>query len=402
MAQQLTPTQKLQRAHVSLVRSEPFAMISGLLMLGETKVLSAEEWSQKYGDSFPKTACTNGRDKYYHEEFITGLPAKQLAFLVAHETFHVLYKQTLTWKHLHKLNPQLLNVAMDFVVNQIIVDLDPNGDVVEFIPGGCLDSKYKGMSTGQVFDLLKKDGGGGSGKGSGSGSAGDPLDGHDFEEVESLSEADRTELEQIVDQAIRQGEILAGKMKGKSPRDLGLIPEPQVDWRKQLADFVTSVTAGHDMSTWRKPHRRWLANDVYMPTTFSEAVGEIIVGVDTSGSVSRKEMEACLAEVQSVCKQVAPEKLHLLYWDTAIASEETYEPAEYEDILSKTKPAGFGGTDPHCVQYWLTQQAVKPRLAIMLTDGGIYQWPDLGIPTLWVITDKRTTAPNGVTIHLEV
>ena len=113
-------------------------------------------------------------------------------------------------------------------------------------------------------------------------------------------------------------------------------------------------------------------------------------------------MEACLAEVGSVCKSVVPEKLHVLYWDTAIAGEECYEPDDYETILDKTKPKGFGGTDPHCVQYWISQQPVRPRLAIMLTDGGIWEWPDLGIPTLWVITRKGITAPNGTTIHLEL
>lgn len=378
----LTHEQRLQRSHITLMRSPKFALLSGVMLLGTSAVR----------DGVP-TAYTNGCDKYYGKEFMDKLDEEELNFVVAHENFHVLYKHMTTWRKLWEEDAKLTNMACDFVINQQIVDLDPKGEIVKMPAiGGCLNEKYRGWDTKQVYDDLKENGD--------DGGAGDSFDEHGFEQAGKLTDEARKELEEAIDQAVRQGDILAGKLGGKSARDIGAIPEPQVNWREQLQEFVQSICAGRDSSTWRRPNRRWLADGMYMPSPFSESIGPIVIGVDTSGSIGPDILNMFLAEIQKITQDTPPERLHLLYWDAAVAREEVYMPGEYESLTSSTKPAGGGGTDANCVKRFVDAMGTKPELVIMLTDGYLFgDWPNFNEPTLWVSTSDNVS-PYGKTIHI--
>lgn len=386
----LTHEQRLQRSHITLMRSPNFALLSGIILLGESRVK----------DGVP-TAYTDGRDKFYGREFMDTLNEKQLNFVVAHENFHVLYKHITTWQKLWQEDPKLTNMACDYVINQQIMDLDPHGKDIE-LPDikVCIDKKYRGWDAKQVYDDLKQQQESGEGGGSGGDEQGS-FDEHGFDQAKSMSEQERKELEQAVDQAARQGDILAGKLDGKTGRDIGAIPEPQVNWREQLQDFVQSVCAGRDSSTWRRPNRRWLADGLYMPTPFSESIGPVVIGVDTSGSIGPEMLNAFLSEIVKITETMPPERIHLLYWDSHVAGEEVYVPGEYESLATSTKPAGGGGTDPNCVKQFVDEMGTKPELVLMLTDGFIFgDWPDFNEPTLWVSTSTNKS-PYGKTIHIK-
>jgi len=389
MTNQLTHEQRLERSHITLMRSAKFALLSGIILLGESKAKS----------DIP-TAYTDGRDKFYGKEFMDKLNDKELNFVVAHENFHVLYKHMNTWRKLWEQDPKLTNMACDFVINQQILDIDPEEELIQ-IPnvGLCLDAKYRGWDTKQVYDDLKKDAEeyGNRGNEDDQGS----FDGHGFDQAKQMTPEERDQLEQAVDLAARQGDILAGKLGGTSGRDVGAIPDPQVNWREQLQDFVQSVCAGRDSSTWRRPNRRWLADGTYMPTPFSESIGPVVVGIDTSASISPDDINKFLSEVVKITEDMPPERLHLLYWDAAVAGEEVYMPGEYASLTSSTKPAGGGGTDPNCVKQFVDTMSTKPELVLMLTDGYIFDdWPNFNEPTLWVSTSNNKS-PYGKTIHIK-
>jgi predicted metal-dependent peptidase len=382
----LTHDQRLQRSHITLMRSPKFALLSGILLLGHSTVK----------EGIP-TAYTNGCDKYYGKEFMDKLTEKELNFVVAHENFHVLYKHMTTWRKLWEEDAKLTNMACDYVINQQIVDLDPTGEIVA-VPdiGACLDQKYRGWDTKQVYDDLKQNGADEGGDGDGQGS----FDEHDFEQAGKLTDEAREELNKAIEQAARQGDILAGKLGGTSARDIGAVSEPKVDWREQLRDFVQSAVSGRDSSTWRRPNRRWLADGMYMPTPFSEAIGPMVVGIDTSGSIPPDVLNQYFSELVGIMTDMPPERLHLLYWDSHVASEEVYLPGEYDTLTASTKPAGGGGTDPNCVKQFVDAMGTKPEVVVMLTDGHIFgDWPDFDQPTLWAIT-SATTAPTGKTVHI--
>jgi len=72
---------KLKKVKISLMRNPMFAMWSGLMMVGKTRI----------DDDCP-TAATNGRDEIYGREFVKDLTEKELAFVVLHECMHKIYR----------------------------------------------------------------------------------------------------------------------------------------------------------------------------------------------------------------------------------------------------------------------------------------------------------------------
>jgi len=163
--------------------------------------------------------------------------------------------------------------------------------------------------------------------------------------------------------------------------------ESKVDWREALREFITSFCIDKDISTWRRPNRRWVGQDVYMPSVYGESVGRIVVGVDMSGSIGPNEIGQFLGEVRNICERVKPEGIDLLYWDTKVCQHEKYEQDQLENLLSSTKPKGGGGTDPQCIVDYINAHKMKPECAVILTDGYVHTWGEgWSCPTLWGIT----------------
>lgn len=411
---------KLQKVKIGLMRNPQFALWSGIMMVGKTML----------SDDIP-TACTDGRDEHYGREFVDMLPEKQLAFVVLHENLHKALRHLTTWRKLYDENPMLANAACDFVINLMIVEMDPQEKFVQFPKDpktgekmGCLDTKYKGMTARQVFDLLKKDqqgagqGGQGAGQGQPGQGQGDSQDGnggyksfddHNWKGAKELSQQEKQELERELDQAIRQGQIAAqkaiGKDAGNMHRELGELLEPEVDWREVLREFVTSLCSAKDTSSWRRVNRRFLGSDTYLPTMVGERVASVAIGVDTSGSISGPEITRFLSEVKSIAEDVRPERLDLIYWDSRVAGHETYDELDMANIVSSTKPVGGGGTDPRAMMRHLKDKQLKPECIIMLTDGYIGDWGnEWEAPILWVICGSgsdRITAPVGKTVRIK-
>ena len=294
---QLTEEQRLTKAVVSIMSSPKYVALAGVLMIGERSVVD---------DPSVPTACTNGRDEFYGREFVSKLNDAELRFLVLHEVYHKLFRHLTTWKHLYMQDAHLANVACDYVINLKIVDdnyQDGFATMTGELSKGCYDRKYVGMDTAQVYNLLRKDqpqGGAGRGgvivigdpqdgdgtpqNGSGSLPNGqEPFDAHDWEGAQEMTADEQRDLAREIDEAVRQGALVAGKMGSGGDRDLEALLEPQVDWREVLREFVQTTCTGSDYSTWRKPKRRLLGQGIYMPSTYSEQVGELVVAIDTSG-----------------------------------------------------------------------------------------------------------------------
>ena len=217
---------KLKRAKINLMRSPKFALLSGILMVGKTTLVRKE--GTVISSALPiTTAMTNGRDEFYAESFVMQLPDPELAFVVAHEAAHKMYRHLSTWRKLYDEDASLANQACDYVINIMLQDLDPQHEVIRMPRDkdgklmGLLDTKYRGMNAKQVFDLLKqqkKDGGGGGG--------GNQLDEHDWEGAEQLTDEEKQQLAKEVDAAIRQG-LIAQKKAGEKACLLYTSPSPR-------------------------------------------------------------------------------------------------------------------------------------------------------------------------------
>lgn len=394
----LTAEQRIQRAHVALMNEPKYCLYSGIFMIGKVEVR----------DNIP-TACTNGRDVYYGRKFVDKLDDTELRGLIIHEAKHKAFRHLTIWKHLYEKKARLANMACDYVINLQIFDEDKEGRFVKLPEGGLLDERFRGMDAATVYKILEKEQGKCKGNGEGEqcdgdddGGGGNGFDEHDWEGAQDMSTEERETLANDIDQALRQGAILAGKMKGNVPRDVVEALTPKVDWRAALRDFVTSFCADRDESTWRSPARRWIAQDVYMPSSISDKIGRIVVGIDTSGSIGNAEIGQFLGELKAICETVKPEGIDLLYWDTQVCQHEKYDGDAIEGILQSTKPKGGGGTDPQCIPDYINKHKIEVACAVILTDGHVSGWgKGWSCPLLWGITTKGITAHVGKSITIQ-
>lgn len=398
---QLMAEQRIERIHVQLMKHPNFCLFAGLFMIGKVEVRDK---------TASGTAQTNGVDVVYDRGFVDSLNDKQLAFLILHENMHKAYRHLVVWQPLRKKNAQLANMACDYVINLQIRDYDPQNEITDFPTDaqgnvlGLIDERFRGMDSGQVFKILEdeqEEGGGGGGGGK------EPLDGHEWDEAQSMSDSDKEEVAKEIEQALRQGSMLVGKMGGNVSREIGDMLVPKVDWREALRDFIKTAMQGKDKTTWKRLHKRYLASDLIMPSSYSEKVGGIAIGIDTSGSIGGEELNQFLSEVKSICDEVSPEKIDLMYWDTHVASIETYRDNELAGLVETTKPAGGGGTEPACVPKYMKKHDMKPECLIILTDGYIpnqdpSDW-SIESPVLWCIKGNShfNQSVVGKVVHVE-
>lgn len=393
----ITTERKLARCKIGLMRNKKFALMSGLLMVGTTSIV----------DGLP-TARTNGRDEEYGRAFVDSMSELEVSFVIMHECMHKMYQHLTTWRKLYDIDRDLANQACDYVINLELKELDPAEQFIAMPRDkagknvGLIDTKFKGMNTKQVWDILRKEQEEGK-----QGGEGNSLDDHDWDGANALGKEEKEALAKEIDQAIREGIANDKKMNGDKAGDLarrlGLLMEPKVNWREVLRDWVKNTARGRDTSTWRKPNRRFLHEDVIMPTMVSTKMGSIVVAVDTSGSIGDKEMADFLSEVKGIADEVAPERVELLYWDSRVAGHETYEGGAVEMITQSTKPRGGGGTSPSCVSTYLRNKAIVPECIVVLTDGVVGgDWgSEWTAPILWCIIGNTSAVPtHGLAVQI--
>jgi predicted metal-dependent peptidase len=396
----MTHEERLLKTRTAIMRDKRFLALAGIMMDGKCIII----------DGLP-TAATNGRDVLIGRQFMDTLDDETMRFVVLHEYYHVMYLHMITWKHLFEEDPQLANMAADAVINLQLDDLAGKGadGWLTVWPDAILDPQYRGMDTGEVYRRMKQQAQQQQQKQrSASGGNAQSMDEHrpatgdkPGDVGEALNAAQAKEVMQSVDTAIRQAAIVAGKIGASMNRDVKDLLEVQVDWREVLKDFLRTYAAGGDLSTWRKPSRRGMAQDMYMPSRISETAKRIAIGVDTSGSIGEVQLRRALTEIMGACEIVKPEAVDVVYWDASVAGHETYEDDAVMTIADITKPKGGGGTDPTCMAKYLDARDIKPDCVIQFTDGYVGgNWGTWNAPVLWCISTKGIVAPNGVSLYV--
>ena len=386
LAEKLTQEQRLHRAYFEIINQSKYVHLASIMMHGTHQVVDAEI-----------TACTDGRDVAYGRKFLEALSNEEVRFLILHEVYHKMYRHLRTWKHLHDKDAQCANQACDYVINLQIAEENHSDGFATMPEGGCLDRRFRNMSTQQVFDIIyqeKQEEGGGGGGG------GEPIDDHDWDGAKELSDEEVQELEDQIEGAIREGAILAGKQGAGLSDSFKELLKPKVDWRKVTRKFVSEQCVGRDYGTYARPNRRFIGSDIYLPSLVSETIPELLVALDTSGSCW-SALPYFLAEVKSICSTIKPHKLHLMFWDTNVVYE-MHEGNNVEDL--KVKDAfGGGGTDVNCVTTYLKEHNIKPTASVILTDGYLSNgWGKWDHPVLWCLVNNKTDVPpKGKFVRVE-
>ncbi|MBC7106614.1 MAG: hypothetical protein H5T97_11805, partial [Firmicutes bacterium] len=169
--------------------------------------------------------------------------------------------------------------------------------------------------------------------------------------------------------------------------------EPAVPWRQLLSEFLTRVRSGY---TWHPFDRRFAHAGVYLPDFGSPGVEEIVLALDTSGSISDDELSQFLAEVKAVV-DCDPLRLHVVLCDAAVWSWDTVEQGE---PAPHVRVRGRGGTDFRPVFDEVQRRGVFPSALVYLTDGhGAYPELPPPYPVLWVLVDD-CAPPFGARVRM--
>ena len=301
------------------------------------------------------------------------------------------------------------NVACDHVIN-----LRLKADGYKIPEMGMMDPKYGSMCEEDVYEDLidehhekmkqqKSPGGGESEDDPSPGS--EPTRGDAEEDLEKqLSGMTKAlsgdiQLPENMDEATEakiRGEAMsrlsqattmaraAGVMPAGLERLISSVFEPELPWATLLARYAMDVAA--DREDWGRPNRR--IQGVFLPQIRSEAMGDLVVIADTSGSVTERELEQIAAELTEVAEVVKPKSIRVIWADADVAGEQVFERGEELDLRAQ----GGGGTDM-CVPLEHAEQ-YEPVVCVMVTDG-YTPWPDEAPPfPLIICCTSDTDVPD--------
>ncbi len=366
-----TPTnaqaaRKLTAARTKLIMGQPFF---GMLALRLAMVERSD---------IP-TLAVDGKSVFYNPEFILSLSDSLCQSAVAHEVMHCVLAHI---SRRGSREPKRWNYAIDYAANLVLKDAG-----FEIGSGWLLSDKYRNMTAEQIYPLLPEQ------LGNGGGDSG-PLD-EVIEGNPGSAETDAVEWKVATLQA-----AATAKAQGKLPASLDRFVEDatksKIDWRAQLRQFVTQISK--DDYAWSRPNRRYLSAGLYLPGLYSENMGPLVVGIDTSGSITNEILSAMGAEVRAIAQAVRPSEIHVVYCDAEVNHVDVFTP--YDDM--QFKPHGGGGTAFEPVFDYVAKKNLRPECLVYLTDlFGDHHFAPPDYPTLWCCTTNQV-ASFGDTIHIEV
>ncbi len=228
-----------------------------------------------------KTAETDGRALRINPTWAAGLSDAELRFVLLHETLHCAHM------HMWRLPPTRRgNIAGDHAIN-----LTLQGIAGASMPaGGCYDPQFQGMAEEDILARLPEEdeqpqGGGAGGPGDGAGepdpcgsfaAPADPSGGTDAQAAAQASQQLREEWAEAVMQAAQAAQALGrGQLPEDLARQLARVQAQQLDWRRELAEFLRQAGAGRN--DWARCSRRHSWGRVLYPRRRPDDLGVISV-----------------------------------------------------------------------------------------------------------------------------
>jgi predicted metal-dependent peptidase len=371
-----TASQKMIKARANLVMGHPFF---GTLAL-RLKMIE---------DPSIETASCDGTSIRYNPKYVGKLPLSKVQGLIAHEVMHPAF---LHHTRRGSRDKRKWNKACDYSINTILINA--GFDLPE---GGCVNPAYSGMTAEHIYTLLPDDPSDDQNiDPGGDGGVDDSPNSQNKGGSQSQQNHEEAEWKVAVAQAAHVAKQ-TGHLPSEIERMMEELFEPVLPWRSILRRFMTEKC--NDDFSWKRGNRRFIAQGLYLPSRLSDdAMGEIVICIDTSGSVSQKELTEFGSEVKGIVDEVRPSKVRVIYCDAEIAHIDVFE--QHDELEFAVH--GGGGTDFRPPFRYLEEQGIEPRCLVYLTDG-YGPFPDEpNFPTLWCINNHDVVPPHGEHLILEV
>ena len=347
-----------------------------------------------------------------NEQFFTDLPKLHREGLIQHEAMHIAYNHLTQWFNFS--DKKIANIAMDLVINQTISDdyLPEGGMKLELFPELNLEpdqgthyyyekltqakeqKEQTGSSGSQALDSLLDQMEGGQSNGN------IELPDHStWEEFDGLSESESRIMKAQLDRVLEQAADMTVKKRGTVPGNISdyllalqQIEPPKFDWKGYLRLFIGTSAKVYIKKSRRKENIK-----------FTDSAGikikrkqNILLGIDTSGSVSESELLEFMSEIYHIWKTGV--EVTIIQCDTRIRSIDEYK-GTFE-----MKFHGRGGTEFDPVLEYFNENRNKFNSLIYFTDGECSTDVKPRNPVLWVLSERSTINNNlpGKVIRLEL
>ena len=407
---------KLAAARTRLILDKPFL---GALVLRLPMNPAKPDWC--------KTTATDARAFYYNPEYIGSLTLDQTQFILAHEALHCALSHFARRQHrvIHKWD-----LACDYAINPLLID-----DGLKPPPNALVMPMYKGMTAEEIYPLIddndesetldkhaydqdnqsrgsntgrtEKDlerqqqepqqhDQGEQGNQGGERSA-KPEDGGAADEPQPLTPDEQETLsvqwQQRMAGAAQQA-MQAGKLGGELARMIDHLLQPQLPWRMLLARYMTAVS--RDDYSYSRPSRR--EGDYVLPSLRSRQT-DLVVAVDTSGSIKDSEIQEFIEEIDALKGQVRA-RVTLLPCDAALCEGAPFRFEPWEQFSRPDEIRGGGGTSFVPVFQWVEKEGIQPDLLLYFTDAdGEFPKQEPHYPVIWLVKG-RLKVPWGQRIQL--
>ena len=365
---------RLARLRARLILGHPFFGVLGLrLVMREAPI---------------ETMGVDGRSMFWGREFVEKTPDAELLGVICHEIMHcALAHHVRQGEREHNK----WNIACDFAINPLI-----RAAGFSLPKEALLDDAFEGMEAEAIYSKIKtiEMSVVGNGKGGDFGGCGS-VDKLPRGENGGTTSNEASEWKMATVQAAN-----VAKGRGRLPAGLEqMIADllaPRIPWQQVLARFITA--SSRDDYSWSRPNRRYIHRGLYLPGLHSVRLGEVVMGVDTSGSIDHKLMVQFFSEAAAVLGLLRPTKTHVISCDAAVGDHLTFEPGQAFVIPQVRR----GGTSFKPVFELVEREGITPACLIYLTDlDGDFPDSEPRYPVLWVVKEGRMgAAPFGEIVKL--
>ena len=343
--------------------------------------------------------ATDGKKIYWSPSFVEQEDDANCATSIGHESLHnaLLHviarrRDALIGSMPQEDNPaftewvakkRLSDLAADYVVNPIL--LAAGFDLRD----RAYEEKYEGMSWGEVYQLLLQDPQAQQ-QAQGHGECVLlPLEGNEEEQAEQVEKLKQAFTDFLTIAKAR------GKLPGSMLEKLTEGLRPEIPWLELLSNLVT-ICCGQEDFTWKRPSRRGLAVDLYLPSGISSSLQSMGFGSDTSGSMSELDCAQGVATAVAAGEAV---KIHRFIWVEGDAAVQRV--LEFDGpFVPPTDMKGRGGTDFRPIIEELLRH--DPAVIVYFTDlEGMFPPREPPVPVIWVTKNPGGTVPWGTVVRIK-
>ena len=336
-----------------------------------------------------ETAATDGKRLPFNPEWVLGLsPEERYGVMIGHEPMHCAMEHFARMRGMD--DGKAAQIAADLEINPICRDagftlpreaIFPGvGEYAHCPPGKTMEEYYA-----LVQQKRQESNQGDGGEGNDPGGCGGVMPAPDQASAEHSANTWKGRVAAAAQNASRRGSL-----PGSLERWVERILKPKVDPWEVLREFMTRAVKTEQ--NWSRLNRRALARGLYLPSRHANELGDVVLLVDTSGSIGQEQIDLIAGFLEGVLS-ANPGKLTVIYHDHKVQGVEEWVP---EDGPLELHPVGGGGTSHVPAFQEIENRGLEPSVILAATDLETCFPDDPGIPTIWVsVEDNGVLPPFG-------